>query len=168
MDEQHPEYICQRCGGRNPVWNVDSDRYNMAVNRSEIVCPTCFIIAHEKATGMSTVWQLNPMVPFKWIEDEGRETPFMNWGPNFYRDLTCLMSEETKLYNCIICQKKIHRGDSDCVCSVFRVETFEYASLCLSCATVFDTLNENEYIKTVLKHLLNKEYWKGAGPVIDF
>lgn len=72
----HPEDRCGRCGGRNVVWNVDSDRYNTAVNRSEIVCPTCFVIAHEAATGMSTVWQLTPMCPFRWIDPEGRPTPF--------------------------------------------------------------------------------------------
>jgi hypothetical protein len=25
------EATCQRCGGNNPTWSVDSDRFNMAV-----------------------------------------------------------------------------------------------------------------------------------------
>jgi hypothetical protein len=72
----HPEDFCERCGARNPVWNVDSDRFDMAVNSSEIVCPSCFIFAHEAATGMTCCWQLTPMTPFRWIDDEGRPTPF--------------------------------------------------------------------------------------------
>jgi hypothetical protein len=72
----YDEGRCGRCGGVNPVWSVDSDRYNMAVCRSETVCPSCFVTAHEAATGMSTVWALTPMAPFRWIEDEGRVTPF--------------------------------------------------------------------------------------------
>lgn len=74
----HPEDFCQRCGARNPVWTVDSDRFNTAVNRSEIVCPSCFIFAHEKATGMATVWQLTPYAPFRWISPEGEPTPFIS------------------------------------------------------------------------------------------
>lgn len=74
----YDEGKCERCGGRNPVWSVDSDRYNMALNRSETVCPTCFVFAHERATGMKTVWELHPMTPFRWIEDEGRPTPFLD------------------------------------------------------------------------------------------
>lgn len=73
----HPEDFCQRCGGRNIIWNVDSDRYNTAVNRSEIVCPTCFVLAHESATGMRCVWTLAPDGPFRWIDDNGRPTPFI-------------------------------------------------------------------------------------------
>lgn len=73
----HPEDNCQRCGGLNPVWWVDSDRYNTAVNRAEVVCPTCFVFAHEAATGMRCVWTLVPDGPFRWIEDEGRSTPFL-------------------------------------------------------------------------------------------
>lgn len=74
----HPEDTCQRCGRFNPVWWVDSDRWNMALNRSEIVCPSCFVKAHEKATGMHTSWRLVPETPFQWIEPAGRETPFIN------------------------------------------------------------------------------------------
>jgi hypothetical protein len=73
----HPEDYCQRCGSRNPVWTVDSDRFNTAVNRSEIVCPSCFIAAHETATGMKTVWQLTPYTAFKWVDNDGRPTPFI-------------------------------------------------------------------------------------------
>lgn len=77
VDPDHPEAICQRCGGRNPVWWVDSDRFNTACNNGEIVCPTCFIFAHEAATGMSCAWELRPGTHFSWIEDSGRPTPFL-------------------------------------------------------------------------------------------
>ena len=78
IDTDHPEYRCQRCGGRNPSWSVASDRFNMACNRSEIVCPTCFIFAHEQATGMEASWDLVPATPFRWIDPDGRQTPFLN------------------------------------------------------------------------------------------
>lgn len=74
----HPEHFCQRCGGRNPNWFVASDRYNTAVNRSEIICPTCFVFAHQEATGMKCLWELIPGSHFSWIEDEGRTTPFFS------------------------------------------------------------------------------------------
>lgn len=66
-----PEHFCDRCGGLNCVWFVDSDRWNTAVgvdHRGLILCPSCFVLAHEQATGMGTVWKLVPDVPFKWIE----------------------------------------------------------------------------------------------------
>jgi hypothetical protein len=74
---KYDEGQCERCGGRNPVWYVDSDRYNMAVNRSETVCPSCFVAAHEVATGMTTLWELRPSAPFRWLEAAGRPTPFL-------------------------------------------------------------------------------------------
>jgi hypothetical protein len=75
--EDHPEDNCQRCGGRNITWFVDGDRFNTACNRSEIVCPTCFVLAHERATGMRCCWELSPGGVFRWISAEGRPTPFI-------------------------------------------------------------------------------------------
>ncbi len=67
-----PEDYCHKCGGVNvPSWSVDSDRFNMAFSREHayggIVCPGCFVVAHERATGMYTTWKLVPdaMVPFQ-------------------------------------------------------------------------------------------------------
>lgn len=77
MPADHPEAFCERCGSRNPVWTVPSDRFNTAVNRGEVVCPSCFIFAHEDATGMHTVWELVPKTPFRWIGDTGRPTPYL-------------------------------------------------------------------------------------------
>lgn len=74
----HPEDQCQRCGGININWTVDSDRFNTAANRSEIICPTCFVVAHEAATGMSCCWSIQPATPFRWIDDTGRPTPFVD------------------------------------------------------------------------------------------
>ena len=75
-DAAHPEDFCELCGGKNPVWSVDSDRWNMALDRAVIACPSCFIAAHEAATGMTCMWKIEPATPFRWIEAEGRPTPF--------------------------------------------------------------------------------------------
>lgn len=65
IEPDHPEYACERCGRRNIVWYVDSDRFNAAVGRSAIVCPSCFVIAHEEATGLTCMWELRPATHFK-------------------------------------------------------------------------------------------------------
>ena len=70
----HPENCCDRCGNLNPSWSVDSDRFNAAMqalglNRSAIVCPSCFVKGHEEATGMMCSWNLVPGTPFRWKED---------------------------------------------------------------------------------------------------
>lgn len=62
---EHPEAFCGRCGRSNPVWVADSDRFNLAVGRAEIVCPSCFVAAHEEATGLTCVWELRPYSPFR-------------------------------------------------------------------------------------------------------
>lgn len=71
----HPEDYCHRCGGRNvPSWTVDSDRFNVALAHPNehlyngIVCPGCFVVLHEKVTGMRTDWRLVPGSPFRWID----------------------------------------------------------------------------------------------------
>lgn len=71
----HPEDYCHRCGGANPSWFIESDRFNLAFGPPAehpyqgIVCPGCFVLAHEKATGMRTTWKLVPTDahPFRWI-----------------------------------------------------------------------------------------------------
>lgn len=75
--QERSEDVCDLCGGPNIVWFVDSDRWNTALNRSIIACPVCFVKEHERATGMTTMWELRPSSPFKWIEDSGRDTPFI-------------------------------------------------------------------------------------------
>jgi hypothetical protein len=75
----HPEDYCHRCGGRNiPSWFVDSDRFNAAFGSSSehpyqgIVCPGCFVEAHEQATGLRTTWRLVIDQPFRPIDgDDG-------------------------------------------------------------------------------------------------
>lgn len=67
----HPEDHCHRCGGVNvPAWYVDSDRFNAAFPDDPliIVCPGCFVIAHEEATGLRTAWTLTPTTPFHPLE----------------------------------------------------------------------------------------------------
>jgi hypothetical protein len=65
--DTHPEDYCHRCGNRNvPSWYVDSDRFNLAFGPAEqhpyngIVCPTCFVLAWQDATGLAAVWKLVP------------------------------------------------------------------------------------------------------------
>lgn len=71
-----PEDYCHRCGGRNVrSWSIDSDRFNAAFGPPEshpyqgIVCPGCFVEAHEKATGLACTWKLVPDTPFRPTED---------------------------------------------------------------------------------------------------
>lgn len=74
----HPERFCHRCGGINVrSWFVDSDRYNVAVaalglTYTAILCPGCFVVGHELATGMACTWKLtpDPTTPFRHIEDD--------------------------------------------------------------------------------------------------
>lgn len=74
---EHVEGTCEVCGGANPNWHVDSDRWNTAFRRGVIACPTCFVVAHEAATGMRANWKIEPATPFAWIGPDGRETPFL-------------------------------------------------------------------------------------------
>lgn len=64
----HPEDFCHKCGRRNISWCVDSDRFNMAMKvlngrpRSGIICPVCFVLAHEAAFDVHGTWRLVPEV----------------------------------------------------------------------------------------------------------
>lgn len=71
-------------------------------------------------------------------------------------------------FRCVICDKLIHRGDSGCICSTFREQSFSYASICVKCAKEYDRLMNDEKLKPIIKKLLRTEYWRGAGTVIDF
>lgn len=71
------ESPCDRCGGNNPSWFVESDRFNMAVEalgltKAVIICPGCFVEGHELATGMTASWTLVPASPFRWKPEEGK------------------------------------------------------------------------------------------------
>lgn len=78
----HPETICHRCGGVNvPSWWVDSDRFNLAMGPhvghqwNGIVCPGCFVVLHEEATGLRCTWTLVPDQgsTFRPIESEAND-----------------------------------------------------------------------------------------------
>ena len=61
----HPEDFCHRCGNRNPVWYVDSDRWNLAVDHLDrgnltVLDPACFIELWEAKTGLKAAWDLTP------------------------------------------------------------------------------------------------------------
>lgn len=57
----HPEDFCHRCGRSNIVWFTNSEFWNVAVPKvTEILCPQCFVTAHEDATGRSHAWELIP------------------------------------------------------------------------------------------------------------
>lgn len=66
-------------------------------------------------------------------------------------------------YRCVICRKFIHRGDSSCVCSTFRSNEFNSASICITCADVYDRLMSNNEFRPILICLLNKKYYEGVG-----
>lgn len=76
----HPEETCQRCGNPNILsWSVDSDRFNAAMEaleltRAAIVCPSCFVEGHEKATGLRPHWVLVPDM-FRWIDSGDPDPP---------------------------------------------------------------------------------------------
>ena len=72
-----------------------------------------------------------------------------------------------KQYSCMFCNKKVHRGDSGCSCSTLRKE-FNLASICTSCAELYDMLITSVKFKPILKFLIDKAYWEGAGPAVDF
>lgn len=80
--------------------------------------------------------------------------------------MECVLDTE-KQYDCMFCQKELHRGNSECTCSTMRPE-FNYASICVECAAQYDRLMVDEGFKPILNFLLKKEYWRGVGPVIDF
>lgn len=60
----HPEDYCHKCGGPNVVpWFTASELWNIAVPekvRGTVLCPRCFVIAYEKATGEKCCWKLVP------------------------------------------------------------------------------------------------------------
>lgn len=57
--EPHPEDFCESCGGPNIVWWVDSNHWNKATDRSDILCPICFVQRWTEATGLTKiVWEL--------------------------------------------------------------------------------------------------------------
>lgn len=74
--DMHPEDFCHRCGGRNVrSWFAPSDRWNAAVAAlglavGAILCPGCFVLGHERATGLSCTWTLVPDTHFRPIEDD--------------------------------------------------------------------------------------------------
>jgi hypothetical protein len=71
-------------------------------------------------------------------------------------------------WGCIVCYKKIHRGDSGCPCSTTIKEAFHYASICATCAEAYNRIMSDEILRKVHEYLVKKKYWEGAGPVIDF
>lgn len=66
-------------------------------------------------------------------------------------------------FHCVLCDKLIHRGDSECICSTFRPTEFAYSSLCIKCAETYDRLMSDEDFKPILKYLFNKRFWEGVG-----
>jgi len=72
------EDYCHRCGGPNPTWSVDSDRFNAALGAGidpvwrGIVCPGCFVWLHEEATGLTSAWDLVPVM-FRHIDRDATQ-----------------------------------------------------------------------------------------------
>ena len=57
------EETCEDCGRPNIVWFVDSDRWNTVVRTEgpdRMLCPSCFVLRWEFATGLQACWRLVP------------------------------------------------------------------------------------------------------------
>lgn len=70
MSAAHPEEICARCGGHNPVWVAPSPLWNQVMRGGDIngreilggvVCPSCFAVLAEEA-GIATLWRFSAKV----------------------------------------------------------------------------------------------------------
>lgn len=70
-------------------------------------------------------------------------------------------------WECIVCRRKIHQGNTGCSCSTLRKEAFAYASVCKTCAAAYDRLMTDEELRKVHEYLLEKKYWEGVGPFFD-
>lgn len=62
------EGTCDWCGDPNPVWYTSSQLWNQALeanispgklSRESFLCPVCFMLIHEKATGIKVIWSVN-------------------------------------------------------------------------------------------------------------
>jgi hypothetical protein len=58
----HPETYCHACGRTNPTWWVAPELWSQIRTDDyvNILCPSCFVVAWEKATGAHIIWQLTP------------------------------------------------------------------------------------------------------------
>lgn len=68
----HPEAICVRCRGTNPVWTAPSPLWNEVMRGGDIngreqydgiVCPSCFANLAEEA-GIAKGWRLVPLTVY--------------------------------------------------------------------------------------------------------
>ncbi len=59
--DDHPEHRCKRCGGRNIVWNTDSDLWNRVAGDFSILCPICFCELASEAGIEPVAWRLSMM-----------------------------------------------------------------------------------------------------------
>lgn len=64
MAEQHPEAICEQCGGPNVTWCAPNDLWNRVARRQDgsdpMLCPRCFIIRAEAAGINKSAWVVMP------------------------------------------------------------------------------------------------------------
>lgn len=66
-EDSHPEAHCQACGRDNPVWNAESEDWNLANGSPNgILCPRCFIARFEQVTGTRPIWEVR-----RWLPVEG-------------------------------------------------------------------------------------------------
>lgn len=61
----NPVGECSYCGQLQSItWSTDLDRWETAMTGAghtyESLCPSCFVMWHEQATGMRTTWMLVP------------------------------------------------------------------------------------------------------------
>lgn len=84
----HPENVCNRCGGPNVSWCAPSPLWNYVMRGGtidgdwqygELICPMCFVaLAQEK--GIDVSWRVSPVAPIdldlQTVLPDGRE-----WNP---------------------------------------------------------------------------------------
>jgi hypothetical protein len=59
-NQAHAEDICERCGGPNIVWFVESPLWNKHTPDASIICPICFVKAAESQGFIPTAWVIAP------------------------------------------------------------------------------------------------------------
>jgi hypothetical protein len=57
--DDHPERICQRCGGPNPTWFAPNDLWNKYSHGHGILCPICFVQEAEMGGFKPTAWRVD-------------------------------------------------------------------------------------------------------------
>src|SRR5438445_11119667 len=58
-NKNHPEGICEKCGGPNITWYAPNKLWNQYAGNYRILCPICFAKLAESAGCTPTAWKLD-------------------------------------------------------------------------------------------------------------